>query len=314
MALKPRMECSRYRGALIRVKGAQAKYADFLISTVNGMKLNGMSVALDCAYGAASGFAKRVFKELGARVAAIHDRPSGHNINEGGAIAPSVLKELVLSSGANIGVAVDGDGDRGILVDELGEVVDGDCIIAVVARHLAEKKRLAKNTVVGTVMSNYGLKACLKESGVDIICTNVGDKYVLEALLNNNLNLGGEQSGHIIFLDYLSTPDGLLTALKVMQVMKATGRPLSELCKCMTKYPQVLVNVRVKERRPFEQMAVVSEKLTQFNNRLKNDGRILLRYSGTELLARVMVEGRNKEIIEDIAQSLAEEIKQEIGV
>jgi len=139
MALKPRMECSRYRGALIRVKGAQAKYADFLISTVNGMKLNGMSVALDCAYGAASGFAKRVFKELGARVAAIHDRPSGHNINEGGAIAPSVLKELVLSSGANIGVAVDGDGDRGILVDELGEVVDGDCIIAVVARHLAEK-------------------------------------------------------------------------------------------------------------------------------------------------------------------------------
>jgi len=163
-------------------------------------------------------------------------------------------------------------------------------------------------------MSNYGLKACLKESGVDIICTNVGDKYVLEALLNNNLNLGGEQSGHIIFLDYLSTPDGLLTALKVMQVMKATGRPLSELCKCMTKYPQVLVNVRVKERRPFEQMAVVSEKLTQFNNRLKNDGRILLRYSGTELLARVMVEGRNKEIIEDIAQSLAEEIKQEIGV
>jgi phosphoglucosamine mutase len=149
---------------------------------------------------------------------------------------------------------------------------------------------------------------------VDIICTNVGDKYVLEALLNNNLSLGGEQSGHIIFLDYLSTPDGLLTALKVLQVMRATGQTLSELCKCMTKYPQILVNVKVKERKPFEQMSVVSDKLSQFNNRLKDDGRILLRYSGTELLARVMVEGKDKTEIEDIANSLASEIKQEIGV
>ncbi|MFA5101288.1 MAG: phosphoglucosamine mutase, partial [Candidatus Omnitrophota bacterium] len=193
-------------------------------------------------------------------------------------------------------------------------VVDGDCTIAIVARYLAKNNKLPKNTVVGTVMSNYGLKVCLKESGVEIICTNVGDKYVLEALLNNNLSLGGEQSGHVIFLDYLSTPDGLLTALKVLQVMKATGQTLSDLCKCMTKYPQILVNVKVKERRPFEQMTIVHEKLTQFNNRLKDEGRILLRYSGTELLARVMVEGRNKDIIEDIAQSLATEIQQEIGI
>lgn len=314
MVLKPRQTCHRHKGSLIRVKDAHVKYADFLISTVNGLNLKGLTVALDCAYGAASPFAKIVFSRLGARVIAIHDKPSGHNINEGGAIAPSILKELVLKTKADIGVAVDGDGDRGILVDDQGQVVDGDCTIAIVARYLAKNNKLPKNTVVGTVMSNYGLKACLKESGVDIICTNVGDKYVLEALLNNNLSLGGEQSGHIIFLDYLSTPDGLLTALKVLQVMKATGQALSDLCKCMTKYPQILVNVKVKERRPFEQMAVVHEKLTQFNNRLRDEGRILLRYSGTELLARVMVEGRDKTMIEDMANSLATEIQQEIGI
>ena len=314
MVLKHRFTASRQKGTLIKIKDAHIKYADFLISTVNGLNLKGLTVALDCAYGAASPFAKRVFTELGAKVVAIHDKPTGHNINEGGAIAPSILKELVIKSKADIGVAVDGDGDRGILVDDLGQVVDGDCTIAIVARYLAKNNKLPKNTVVGTVMSNYGLKACLKESGVEIICTNVGDKYVLEALLNNNLSLGGEQSGHVIFLDYLSTPDGLLTALKVLQVMKATGQTLSDLCKCMTKYPQILVNVKVKERRPFEQMTIVHEKLTQFNNRLKDEGRILLRYSGTELLARVMVEGRNKDIIEDIAQSLATEIQQEIGI
>ncbi len=314
MVLKPRLTTSRHKGKLIKVSDSHLKYAHFLKSTVVGLNLKGLTVALDCAYGAASPFAKGVFTALGAKVVAIHDKPTGHNINEGGAIAPSILKELVLKSKADIGVAVDGDGDRGILVDDKGQVVDGDCTIAIVARFLAKNNRLPKNTVVGTVMSNYGLKVCLKESGVDIICTNVGDKYVLEALLNNNLSLGGEQSGHVIFLDYLSTPDGLLTALKVLQVMRATGQTLSDLCKCMTKYPQILVNVKVKERKPFEQMPVVHEKLAQFNNRIKDDGRILLRYSGTELLARVMVEGKDQSMIEDIANSLATEIKQEIGI
>jgi len=314
MVLKPRLTCSRYKGNLIKVKDSHNKYAAFLRSTVNGLNLKGLTVALDCAFGAASPFAEKVFTDLGAKVVAIHDKPTGHNINEGGAIAPSILKELVLKSKADLGIAVDGDGDRGILVDDHGQVVDGDCTIAVVARFLAKNNRLPKNTVVGTVMSNYGLKVCLKEAGVDIICTDVGDKYVLEALLNNNLSLGGEQSGHIIFLDYLSTPDGLLTALKVLQIMRATGQTLSELCKCMVKYPQILVNVKVKERRPFERMSVVNDKLAQFSDSLKDNGRILLRYSGTELLARVMVEGKDKTVIEDIAHSLATEIQQEIGV
>jgi phosphoglucosamine mutase len=162
-------------------------------------------------------------------------------------------------------------------------------------------------------MSNYGLKESLQQAGVKIICTNVGDKYVLEALVANNLNVGGEQSGHIIFFDYLSTPDGILTALQILQVIKETKRPLSELCRCMTKFPQILVNIKVKEKKPFEQMPLVEAKLKEFTDRLKDEGRILLRYSGTENLARVMVEGKDKELIDNIAHSLASEIKQEIG-
>lgn len=314
MVLKPRHNSHRHRGKLVKVRDAHLKYAKFLISTVKGLSLKGLTVALDCAFGAASPFAKSVFTSLGAKVVAIHDKPTGHNINEGGAIAPHILKDLVKKSKADIGVAVDGDGDRGILVDDNGQIVDGDCTIAIVARYLSGKKKLPKNTVVGTVMSNYGLKACLKESGVEIICTNVGDKYVLEALLNNQLTVGGEQSGHVIFLEYLSTPDGILTALQVLQVMRETKQKLSDLCKCMTKYPQILVNVKVKERKPFENMPTVNGKMEQFNEALKNEGRILLRYSGTELLARVMVEGKDKTVIEDIANSLASEIQQEIGV
>jgi phosphoglucosamine mutase len=224
------------------------------------------------------------------------------------------LKKLVLDSKADIGVAVDGDGDRGILVDEKGEIVDGDCTIAIIARSLVRENKLTKNTVVGTVMSNYGLRVSLEELGVKLIATNVGDKFVLEALLKNKLNLGGEQSGHIIFLDHLCTPDGLLTALQVLKVMRAGDKPLSELCKCMTKFPQILVNIKVKEKKPFEQMPMVNEKLELFTNRLKTEGRILLRYSGTEHLARVMIEGKDKSVIEEMAHSLADEIRQEIGI
>jgi phosphoglucosamine mutase len=295
------------------VKDAQLKYSKFLKSTVKGLDLNGLTVALDCAWGAAAPFAKKVFTDLGAKVVSIHDQPSGHNINEGGAINPTILKKLVMDSKADLGIAVDGDGDRGILVDELGNIVDGDFTIAILSRYLKDKNKLAKNTVVGTVMSNYGLKECLEKSGVKIICTNVGDKYVLEALVANSLTLGGEQSGHIIFFDYLSTPDGLLTALQMLRVIKEIKQPLSELCKCMTKFPQILVNIKVKEKRPFEDIPGVKTMLDGFIEQLKDEGRILLRYSGTEHLARVMVEGRDKDMIENMANSLASEIKQELG-
>ena len=303
----------KVKGKVTTVSDPQARYSEFLKSTVQCLDLEGITVALDCAWGAAAPFARKVFTDLGANVVSIHDKPSGHNINEGGAINPSILRKLVLGYNADIGVAVDGDGDRGILVNEKGEIVDGDCTIAIIARSLAGENKLTKKTVVGTVMSNYGLRVSLEELGVKLITTNIGDKYVLEALLENGLNLGGEQSGHIIFLDHLSTPDGLLTALQILKIMKSTGKSLGELCKCMTKFPQILVNIKVKEKRPFEQMPLVNEKLELFTNQLKADGRILLRYSGTEHLARVMVEGKDKNTIEEIAHSLADEIRQEIG-
>lgn len=302
------------KGKVSTVPNSQASYSEFLKSTVPGLDLTGITVALDCAWGAAAPFARKVFTDLGANVVSIHDKPSGHNINEGGAINPGILKKLVMDSKADIGVAVDGDGDRGILVNEKGEIMDGDYTIAIIARSFARENKLSKKTVVGTVMSNYGLRTSLEELGVKLIAANVGDKFVLDALLKNNLNLGGEQSGHIIFLDHLSTPDGLLTALQVLKVMKSTGKHLSELCKCMTKFPQILVNIKVKEKRPFEQMPVVNEKLELFTNRLKDEGRILLRYSGTEHLARVMIEGKDKDLIEEMANDLAKEIKEEIGI
>lgn len=301
------------KGRSTTVKTAQARYLKFLVSTMKGFSLKGMRIALDCAWGAAAPFAAKVFTNLGARVHAIHDKPSGDAINEGGAINPAILKDLVLSTKADIGVAVDGDGDRGILVDETGTVLDGDRVLAIIAGFLLEKNKLPKKTVVATVMSNYGLKMSIEARGGKIITTGVGDKYVLQALLKHNLRLGGEQSGHVIFLDYLSTPDGLLTALQILKVMKERGAKLSQLAACMTKYPQTLVNIRVRERRPFEEMPAVSRMLQDYNVRLKNQGRILLRYSGTEFLARVMVEGRDKELITEIADSLAGEIKKHIG-
>lgn len=301
-------------GSLRLIKNAKDIYVKFLTSVLKGLDLKGTVVALDCASGAASPFAKKLFTDLGAKVYCINDSPAGDNINVGGAIDPSFLKALVLKSKADIGIAVDGDGDRGILVNEKGEVLDGDYIMTIMAKHLMQKRSLNKKTIVTTIMSNYGLKQAIEESGGRIITTDVGDKHVLAALLRHKLNLGGEQSGHIIFLDYLATPDGLLTALQVLKVMRESNTSLSSLSKCISKFPQILVNVRVKERRHFEDMPYLDEKVRRFNTQLKDEGRILLRYSGTEDLARIMVEGRNKRLITNIANSLAKQIKTEIGV
>jgi len=302
------------KGKINFVNNAQSKYIKFLTSTVKGLHLKGMRIALDCASGSASPFAKNIFKRLKAKVYCIHDTIQGENINVGGAIEPQLLKQLVLKKHANLGIALDGDGDRGILIDEKGNILDGDYILAIMAYYLIKKQKLLKNTIVTTVMSNYGLRSFLDNIGVKSIITKVGDKHVLEALLEHNLNLGGEQSGHIIFLDHSPTPDGLLTALQMLKVMQETQTCVSELAQCITKFPQVLVNIKVKERKPFEDMPLVSERLQYFNAQLKDEGRILLRYSGTESLARVMVEGRDRKVIENIANSLAEQIRQEIGL
>ncbi len=303
----------QHKGEIKSVKKAREKYIDFLISSVGAVDLSGLHIVVDCGWGAASGIAARLYRKLKARVTSIHDKPKGENINIGGALKPDLLAELVCKEKADIGVALDGDGDRCILIDEKGNILDGDYILAIMAEYLIGRKELPKNTVVATVMSNLGLKQYIKDKGGNVVITSVGDKHVLEALKKNGLNLGGEQSGHIIFLDYLPSPDGLLASLQVLKVIKDTGKPLSELTKYMTKFPQVLVNVEVKAKIPFKDIPSVHEKLDYFNDLIKDSGRILLRYSGTENLARIMVEGKDKKLITEIANTLAEVIKREIG-
>ena len=300
-------------GSVYSVKKAQAKYIKFLLSTVPKLKLEGMRLVVDCGWGAASQLISRIYKKLGADVIAINDKPRGSRINIGGAIQPSYLRQVVLKEKADIGIALDGDGDRCIFIDEQGNILDGDYIMAIVGNHFIRQGKLINNTLVTTVMSNLGLKISLEENGGKLVTTGVGDKYVLEELKKHNLNLGGEQSGHIIFLNHLPSPDGLLTSLQVLKVMRETGSSLGKLAETMAKLPQVLVNVAVKEKRDFSDMPSVCGQLDNFNNQLKGLGRILLRYSGTERLARIMVEGKNQKLINKIANTLAETIRKEIG-
>lgn len=302
------------RGKTGPLKGARDEYVAFLLSTVQGHRFTDRRIALDCAHGAASPFAETVLKRLGATVYVIHDTPSGAHINAGGALDTGPLRALSMEKRTDMGIALDGDGDRGILVDGEGMVLNGDVILAVAALALLKQNKLARNTVVGTVMSNLGLKRCIERAGGKLLCTDVGDKYVLATMRKYNLNLGGEQSGHTIFRDYHSSPDGLLTALQVLKIMKERRSSLNRLASCMEKVPQVLVNVQVREKRPFEELCSVHEILQQFTERLKDRGRILLRYSGTEHLARVMVEGQDHSLIKEIAATLAEHIEKEIGV
>lgn len=304
---------SRPKGSVRELAGATERYLAFLKSSAQGIDLKGMRIAIDCCWGSTSMFAKRLFEQLGAEVRPIHDLPQGENINMGGTMNPQLLKDLVIENKSDAGFAFDGDGDRAMVVDGGGAILDGDYILAMVALHLLKQNKLPHNSVVVTVMSNYGLKAALDAHEVKQITTGVGDKHVLEALVKNNLTIGGEQSGHIIFLDYLPTPDGMLTALQILKVMREDKLPLGELARCMTKYPQILINVRVREKKPFDEILSVHQKLQEYNEQLKGTGRILLRYSGTEALARIMVEGKDKGQIEAIAQSLADAIKEEIG-
>lgn len=301
-------------GKVLQLEQASERYLKFLKSSAEGISLKGMRIALDCCWGSTSIFAKRLFEELGADICPIHDLPQGENINMGGTMNPHLLRDLVIEDKTDVGFAFDGDGDRATVIDNQGTILDGDYIMAMIAFNRHKNKKLFHNTIVVTVMSNCGLTSALHEKGIKTVVTSVGDKHVLEALQHNNLTIGGEQSGHIIFLDYLPTPDGMLTALQVLKVMQDEKRPLTELSKCMKKFPQILVNVKVSEKKPFKEMPVVQKKLEEYQKQLSDEGRILLRYSGTEKLARVMVEGKSKEQIEFIAQSLADLIRQEIGV
>ncbi len=294
-------------GRKITVENPTRKYMDFLKNTIN-IDFKGLKVAMDCGNGAAYKAAPELLHELGAQVFVINNEPNGININVNcGSTKPEEVQKLVLETGADIGLSFDGDADRLIACDENGNIVDGDHVLAICGIHLKKKGMLKNNTVVGTVMSNMGLDIALRENAIDLIKTKVGDRYVLEEMKNNNYLLGGEQSGHIIFLDYNTTGDGLLTALQLMSVVKETGTKLSKLSSVMTDMPQILVNAKVsaEKRNDYLSDNEIVNKINDIENHFAGKGRVLIRPSGTEPLVRVMIEGDKQEEIKAYAEELA---------
>ena len=289
-------------------------YLAHLKRSYGGPSLKGMHVAIDCANGATSFLAPRLFEELGARVTAIHHQPDGRNINEGcGATHPETVARRVKEVGADLGLAFDGDGDRCILADATGLVVDGDHVLFLAARHLQSKGGLKGGAVVATIMSNVGLEIALGKADIPLVRTAVGDRNVLEEMERRGANLGGEQSGHVIFLDHEPTGDGMLTGLKVLEVVKASGRPLHELAADLEVYPQVLINVRVRERADIEAIPEIKAQLDRARAALDGRGRLVVRYSGTEPLLRVMAEGPDEAEVRALAQGIVDAVKARLG-
>ena len=294
------------------------RYLDRLASTVaesGDRPLEGLKVVLDAGNGAASAYAGELFERLGARVTRLHVEPSGRNVNEGcGSTAPEEMAARVVAEGADLGAAFDGDADRCILADEKGEVKDGDAILYLWATRLRERGLLEPPRIVATTMSNLGLERALARQGIGIERCGVGDRYVVEALLREKLALGGEQSGHIVHLGLSNTGDGLLTALQIARIVHEVGRPLSELLAGFRRYPQILQNVRVARKPDLLGLPRVADAVRSVEERLGADGRLVLRYSGTEPLARVMIDGPDQPSIEAMAGELAGAIREEIGV
>ncbi len=296
-------------GKQVPCETAVDDYVDFLASTMNGVKLNGLKVAMDCANGAAYVAAPKVFEKLGAHVFVIHNKPDGTNINnECGSTHMGSLVEYVKETGANIGVAFDGDSDRCLFVDETGKIVEGDEVMSICGHYMREAGELKGDTIVATVMSNLGLSIMGKEQGITIEQTKVGDRYVLERMLEGGFSLGGEQSGHIIFLENNTTGDGILTALKVCRIMRTTGKKLSELNKLMEVLPQVLINAKVSDKKKNDYLTdeTVLAEIKKLEEKYSGSGRVLIRPSGTEPKIRVMIEGKDKEMLHEDATALAQ--------
>lgn len=276
--------------------------------------LEGMRIVLDCANGASYKLAPAVFEELGAEVIVMGNAPNGFNVNDkSGALYPEKLAESVRKYRADIGVSLDGDADRVILVDEEGSIVNGDHILAISGLHLKKKNKLVKNTVVATLMSNYGLNKVLNAHGIDVVRTSVGDKYVVEEMRQNGFVLGGEQSGHIIFLDHSTTGDGCVAALNVLAIMKEQNKKLSELREIMEDVPQVLINVKVKNRKELETIKGYKEMIKDIEKSLKGQGRVLVRFSGTENVLRILVEGSDRKLIAQYAETIARFVEKSLG-
>jgi len=277
-------------------------------------RLGRFRLAIDTANGATTTVAPRLFRELGYDVTVIANEPDGRNINlDCGSTHPERLAAVVRDDGFRMGVAFDGDGDRAIFVDHAGRILDGDAVMLLCARHMQSQGRLKGSAVVATVMSNIGLEIALKESGIALVRCPVGDKYVMEEMLKRGLSIGGEQSGHVIFSDHLFTGDGIATALNVMRVMADTGRELADLASQLTSYPQVLVNVRVRERKNLRQVPQIAAAMDRVERQLAGHGRLLVRYSGTEPLLRVMLEGRDQHEIQRWAREIADCVKEHLG-
>ncbi|MDX1982673.1 MAG: phosphoglucosamine mutase [Bryobacteraceae bacterium] len=298
-------------------EGLDAAYIDFLAATFP-TRLDGMKLVLDCANGAAARLAPELFQRLGAAVIATGNQPDGRNINLNcGALHVDSLRQRVLAEGADAGIAFDGDADRCIMISSAGRTIDGDCMLLLAADSFLRKDRLRDSngelTVVATVMSNYGLEAALKMRGVQLIRAAVGDKYVLEEMIRRGAHIGGEQSGHVIFRDYATTGDGMLTALRVLEVVRETGQSLDALTEDLKIYPQILVNVRIRQKRPIDDIASVQEQINAAITDFGGAGRVVVRFSGTEPLARVMVEGPDDTRVKHFARCIAQALETELG-
>lgn len=303
-------------GRVVRCETAVEDYIQHIISTVP-YRLDGMKIAIDCSNGSASATAEQLFTRLGAECHMLADKPDGKNINENcGSTHLENLQKYVVDNGLQLGVAFDGDADRCLAVDEKGDVIDGDFIMAICALDLASRNKLNKKTAVGTVMSNMGFGRFCSDNGLKFVSTNVGDRYVLEAMLREGYNFGGEQSGHVIFLDYSTTGDGQLTAAQLLSLVNRRQAKLSSIATLMTKYPQVLINVKVTNegKLQFFTNQDIKDKIESVKKELGDDGRILVRLSGTEPLVRVMIEGLDMELITRLANETAELIKYRIGI
>jgi phosphoglucosamine mutase len=301
-------------GKAARIDDALGRYLVFLKTCVpRTVTLDGMKIVIDCANGAGYKVGPDALEELGAEVIPLGVDPDGKNINlDCGAVHIENLRATVLRERAHAGIALDGDGDRAVLVDEKGAVFDGDDVMALMGTRMAAAGRLNANTVVATVMSNFGLERALSGAGIKLVRTEVGDPAVVREMRQNSYNLGGEQSGHVVFMDYSTTGDGLITALTVLAAMAEDGKPLSEM-RAMRRFPQVLENIRVRKRTPLSDMPAVERAIASAQQRLGTGGRLLVRYSGTEMLARVMIEGEDAAAIKSLAQEIGAAIRKQVG-
>ena len=302
-------------GKAYRIGDAEGRYIEFVKRSVpRDLDFQGIKLVVDCANGAAYKVAPTVLRELGAEIEVIANTPDGMNINDTcGAVHPERLQDAVRRHGAHLGIALDGDADRAIFVCEQGEIVDGDHVMAALGLDLHAQGRLASQAVVGTVMSNFGLELAMKKAGIQLMRTPVGDRYLMERMLADGYNFGGEQSGHFIFLDHNTTGDGLISALQILSLMKRTGKPLSELAKAMTAVPQILLNVKVKHKPDLNQIPDIQQAIKTAEATLNGSGRVLVRYSGTEALLRIMVEGERDSTIREVADHLANIVRARIG-